>query len=186
MDANSQLSGILAGSSGSLVLAFLTFNLTFDPQPQQPFTSTMAPSPSATPKRTQAFKRSAPSDGFPASPVPSKLRNPRGGTPRQSIAQPASPAVAKLGSTIGRRTRGGSRLTSVASTNGYTDGLPYDRHGSVGLGSVTSDFAPRYQHAPRHGLARGAVLAKDQVYKVFATGDVPVDVWNVLQAFSEF
>jgi hypothetical protein len=72
----------------------------------------------------------------------------------------------------------------VASTNGYDDGFGYERHASVGLGSVTSEFAARHQ-VPRYGLARGAVLAKDQVYKVFATGDIPVDVWNVMQSFGE-
>lgn len=66
----------------------------------------------------------------------------------------------------------------------YDDGFGYERHVSVGLGSVTSEFPTRHQ-VPRYGLARGAVLAKDQVYKVFATGDIPVDVWNVIQSFGE-
>ncbi|GHJ85452.1 hypothetical protein NliqN6_1854 [Naganishia liquefaciens] len=140
----------------------------------------MPGSPSLTPRRSLAVKRSAPSDGFQASPVPSKLRNVRG-IPRQSIADSKSLAAA-ASSTIARRTRRGSRFASVTTASGAfeDDGsFLYERHGSVGLGS---DYGARHQ-APKHGLRRGTVLAKDQVFKASATGDTPVDVWNLMQSF---
>lgn len=143
----------------------------------------MPGSPSVTPRRSLAVKRSAPSDGFQASPVPSKFRNVRG-IPRQTVGQPGSLTVT-AGSTVARQTRRGSRFASVTTASGvYEDdeSLPYERHGSVGLGSIVSEYGTRHQ-APKHGLRRGAVLAKDQIYKVSATGDVPADVWNLMQSF---
>lgn len=143
----------------------------------------MPASPGLTPGRSLAVKRSAPSDGFQASPVPSKLRNIRG-IPRQPPGDSGSLAVT-AGSTIARRTRRGSRFASVMTASGAfeDDGsFMYERHGSVGLGS---DYGARPQ-VPKHGLRRGTVLAKDQVYKVTATGDVPVDVWNLMQSFGAF
>lgn len=143
----------------------------------------MPASPSLTPRRSLAVKRSAPSDGFQASPVPSKLRNVRG-IPRQPLGDSGSLAVT-AGSTIARRTRRGSRFASVTTASGAfeDDGsFLYERHGSVGLGS---DYGAKPQ-GPKHGLKRGTVLAKDQVYRVTATGDVPVDVWNLMQSFGAF
>jgi hypothetical protein len=127
-----------------------------------------------------AVKRSAPSDGFQASPVPSKLRNVRG-IPRQSVGQPGS----TNGTAVARHTRRGSRFGSLATASAtYEDdeSFLYERHGSVGLGSVASEYGTRHQ-APKYGLRRGAVLARDQIYKVSATGDIPVDVWNLMQSF---
>lgn len=143
----------------------------------------MPASPSATPKRSMAVKRSAPSDGFQASPVPSKLRNVRG-IPRQSVGQSGS----TTGTAVARQTRRGSRfgsLTTASVAYGDDDSFVYERHGSVGLGSVASEYGTRHQ-APKYGLRRGAVLARDQIYKVSATGDIPVDVWHLMQSFGAF
>jgi hypothetical protein len=124
-----------------------------------------------------AVKRSAPSDGFQASPVPSKLRNVRG-IPRQSVGQSGS----TTGTAAARHTRRGSRFGSVTTAYEDDESFLYERHGSVGLGSVASEYGTRHQ-APKYGLRRGAVLARDQIYKVSATGDIPVDVWNLMQSF---
>lgn len=112
--------------------------------------------------RGASQKRATPSGGFLASPVPSKLRD---NTPR-----------------TGRRAhhddgRAGSRLFSM------TESVVRNRRGSVG-----TDFTARGHQsaaAVRNGLARGAVLGKDKVHTVLATGDVPAEVWNALQSFGE-
>ncbi|KAJ9125403.1 hypothetical protein QFC22_000363 [Naganishia vaughanmartiniae] len=111
-------------------------------------------------------KRAAPSGGFPASPVPSKLRNtPRTGRRAQNNIDVRS---------------GGSRLFSM------TESVGTNRRASV-----ATDHTARGQQAAaaaaagRNGLARGAVLGKDKVHSVLATGDVPVEVWNALQSFAD-
>lgn len=62
-----------------------------------------------------------------------------------------------------------------------TESVVRNRRGSVG-----TDFTARGHQsaaAVRNGLARGAVLGKDKVHTVLATGDVPAEVWNALQSF---
>ncbi|KAJ9107853.1 hypothetical protein QFC19_002759 [Naganishia cerealis] len=121
-------------------------------------------------RRSLAHKRPTPSGGFPASPVPSKLRHTsRVGTKNHDDG---------VASTVAARTRGGSRLLSMPES------AVADRHASIGYGSVTTEYAAKGQTATvKYGLTRGAVLGKDRVHRVLATGDVPVDVWNAMQSF---
>lgn len=105
-------------------------------------------------------KRATPSGGFITSPVPSKLRNGR-----------------RTQDDVASRTRGGSRLFST------TESVVGNHRGSV-----ATELTAQGQQAlvGRNGLARGAVLGKDKVHTILATGDIPAEVWNILHAFGKY